>query len=601
VPFVSVDGCVPHLEVWPEFEGTTNDEREQRGLPTFTAEVHRGGPRWTGQRSSTYPRYAAAPAAEPRDLGKRARRRAAAAAGDPPAAPQADVVNALPVVPPQADTRAPPAWRGCLVALPAAALPAAEHPGRVAALPGAWGKRTSNNKDTIAAADADAAVTAVTEAEPPLAVCHVGPLDRRSWRPWQLPLTMAYHRLDPQLLLRPTPPAPLGQDGAWLPVVHTTALISPGGNWWRSPSSHVARERGLWFYYAAGCSDLFYDAGRTLAARNRVDAAVQIAERLGLGGAAYVAAWINATMLQARRGTSSLYKPRYLNALGDGGALIQRLEAVVKEAARWPFYPNTLNSSNSSSEGCDGEGCGNAQSSGRQAPIARAAYTGAGAFCEPTFASMTDAKSERQRAACTGACALLELAACLLLFEFIDDFLLEYGPRGLDSVQLLMQPQAGYTFFTQKMQHKWAVEVLDLRGVQRRSASIEKRPLELLRHLRGVDGQPCKPACFFRCCMACKGSPHTLQACHDSRSQFRTQPYWQKPKNGSTLRWGEVWSPPESPGVRHEVALCGAKCTEGMAGSSRVLRDDFAFLLNHSYTGWWGQGRHSWRADWGPR
>ena len=115
-------------------------------------------------------------------------------------------------------------------------------------------------------------------------------------------------------------------------------------------------------------------------------------------------------MLQARRGTSSLYKPRYLNALGDGGALIQRLEAVVKEAARWPFYPNTLNSSNSSSEGCDGEGCGNAQSSGRQAPVARAAYTGAGAFCEPTFASMTDAKSERQRAACTGACALLELA-----------------------------------------------------------------------------------------------------------------------------------------------------------------------------------------------
>ena len=198
--------------------------------------------------------------------------------------------------------------------------------------------------------------------------------------------TMAYHRLDPHLLLRPILPAPLGRDGAWLPVVHATALISPGGDWWRSLKSHVARERGLWFYYAAGCSDLFYDAGRTLAARNRVDAAVQIAERLGLGGAAYVAAWINATLLQAGRGKSSLYKPRYLHALGDGGGpLIQRLEAVVKEAARWPFYPNTLNSSNSSSEGCDSNSCHNAQSSGRrrsrrgrQAPIARAAnYVGA--------------------------------------------------------------------------------------------------------------------------------------------------------------------------------------------------------------------------------
>ena len=404
--------------MWPQFEGTTNDDREQRGLPTFTAEVHRGGPRWTGQRSSTYPRYAAAPAAEPRDLSERAHRRASAA-GDPPAAPQATGVNALPMVLPPADTRAPPAWRGCRVALPAAALAAAEHPGRVAALPGAWGKRTSNNEDTTAAPDADAAAT-VTGAEQPLVVCHVGPLDKRSWRPWKLPPTMAYHRLDPHLLLRPIPPAPLGRDGAWLPVVHATALISPGGDWWRSLKSHVARERGLWFYYAAGCSDLFYDAGRTLAARNRVDAAVQIAERLGLGGAAYVAAWINATLLQAGRGKSSLYKPRYLHALGDGGdPLIQRLEAVVKEAARWPFYPNTLNSSNNSSEGCDSINCHNAQSSGRsrsrrgrrQAPIARAAnYVGASAFCEPTFASMTTAASERRRAACTGACALLEVA-----------------------------------------------------------------------------------------------------------------------------------------------------------------------------------------------
>lgn len=185
-------------------------------------------------------------------------------------------------------------------------------------------------------------------------------------------------------------------------------------------------------------------------------------------------------------------------------------------------------------------------------------------------------------------------SACLLLFEFIDDFLLEYGPRDFDSVQLLMQPQAGYGFFTQKMQHKWTVEVLDLRGA--RAASIEKQPLELLRHLRGADGQPCKPACFFRCCMACEGSPHTLEACHDSRSRFRTQPYWPKPKNESTLRLGEAWSPPKAPGVRRDVALCGATCTEGKPAARRSSVT-IAFLLNHSYT---GQGRNSWRAGWGP-
>ena len=190
-------------------------------------------------------------------------------------------------------------------------------------------------------------------------------------------------------------------------------------------------------------------------------------------------------------------------------------------------------------------------------------------------------------------------SACLLLFEFIDDFLLEYGPRDFDSVQLLMQPQAGYGFFTQKMQHKWTVEVLDLRAARRRAASIEKQPLELLRHLRGADGQLCKPACFFRCCMACEGSPYTLEACHDSRSRFRTQPYWPKPKNESALRLGEAWVTPEPPGVRRNVALCGATCTEGKPGSSQVLRDDFVFLLNHSYTGFWGQGRNSWRAGWG--
>ena len=63
VPYESVDSCAPHLDVWPSLAGTTNDQREPRGLPTFTAETLRGGPLWNvgSGRSSRFPYYAGPP------------------------------------------------------------------------------------------------------------------------------------------------------------------------------------------------------------------------------------------------------------------------------------------------------------------------------------------------------------------------------------------------------------------------------------------------------------------------------------------------------------------------------------------------------------
>ena len=52
----------------------------------------------------------------------------------------------------------------------------------------------------------------------------------------------------------------LGRDHAWLPVAHTS-----GGN-----------EVGMWFYYARGCSDFYWNSGRTLLVRNRYDLALRL-------------------------------------------------------------------------------------------------------------------------------------------------------------------------------------------------------------------------------------------------------------------------------------------------------------------------------------
>jgi len=268
------------------------------------------------------------------------------------------------------------------------------------------------------------------------------------WRPWQLPASMAYRRLDPTPFLDvAAPPWPLGTSGAWLPVTHVQARLQPTNQWWRASASHLARERGLWFYYAAGCSDLYYHAGTTLAARNRADAALRLAARCDLGGkgggpsggAAHVAAFLNATSLA--RGGNGLGKKRYLDALGAGDARLRRLAAVLREAARWPFFPRSAEQQHGGGDdqGGGGGGGGGANDTAggtgqhrRQlrrgqrrkpaaAAAAAAAFEGAAPFCEPTFLKLRERRGEGGRAECGGRCALLELGAAIVLFDFLDE------------------------------------------------------------------------------------------------------------------------------------------------------------------------------------
>ena len=76
-----------------------------------------------------------------------------------------------------------------------------------------------------------------------------------TWVPWQAPIGVAFHRRVPCALN-----AELGVSHARLPVTHTRP--DPEGQPNRQPDG------GLWFYYSRGCSDLYFDVGRTLTARN---------------------------------------------------------------------------------------------------------------------------------------------------------------------------------------------------------------------------------------------------------------------------------------------------------------------------------------------
>ena len=62
-------------------------------------------------------------------------------------------------------------------------------------------------------------------------------------------------------------PAGLGVDEQLVPVTHMADKTNHAG-------------RGIWFYFARGCSDLLWDVGRTLLSRNRAHAAMLLQQRI---------------------------------------------------------------------------------------------------------------------------------------------------------------------------------------------------------------------------------------------------------------------------------------------------------------------------------
>jgi len=227
--------------------------------------------------------------------------------------------------------------------------------------------------------------------------------------------------------------------------------------------------------------------------------------------------------------------------------------------------------------------------------------------------------SENRRAACVGQCALAEVGAMLLLFEFLDDYLAREARRlRFDSLQLLQVPQSGYKFFANP--HRWTVEIFDLRTATVPTIELEEHAYSLastpsakssaahipstsipsafttlsptrveeeshrhsasmlLSHLRAGNVtsaaaeplRPCEPTCWFKCCMACKASAHALQNCLGDpplklllpRSLFQCR----SPSNLSS--WTKV----------PKLSLCASSCNRGSIGTTSEVWTAASFL-----------------------
>lgn len=108
------------------------------------------------------------------------------------------------------------------------------------------------------------------------------------------------------------PPPELGVDGAWLPVTSVWTQRKPIGS-------------GVWLYYARGCSDFAWSAGRTMLAKNRCDAALQLQRRVMLRENG-----------SAREDSSSGARPT-----AERGPGIRRL-AAARRVAEWLLTPGHL-------------------------------------------------------------------------------------------------------------------------------------------------------------------------------------------------------------------------------------------------------------------
>ena len=255
----------------------------------------------------------------------------------------------------------------------------------------------------------------------------------------------------------------LGVDHAWLPVTHI------GG-----PNKGPTDSGGLWFYYAQGCSDLLWDAGRAFLARNRVHLSVEIERRLNGGddraAVGRVASWVRrvypkwGALARARRGLSAP------NA---------SVEDLLAMAAR-------------------------------------------GLFSSPCAPPDYDANGALRPCVCSGSASGRRLNALSLLagekhlLLHVEPLLVRLGLY--DTVQLQQQPLGGGS-------HDWTSEVWDVRD----SAAFLRERL-LSRHLENATRFPqiyatrarrlvsggdertpsslaaCEPSDRFHTCMACRGS-----------------------------------------------------------------------------------------------
>ena len=144
--------------------------------------------------------------------------------------------------------------------------------------------------------------------------------ENTTWFPFAMPIGTARERLAPC-----TPNAEVGQSHARLPVTHTDPRDQELG--------------GRWYYYSRGCSDLFLNVGRTLAALNRIHVAVLLEQRLAAVGGASQALEQQQRQQSAILGELSMQKLLRMPTLEARKLLHAREIAMHKQQRRHPKPP----------------------------------------------------------------------------------------------------------------------------------------------------------------------------------------------------------------------------------------------------------------------
>ena len=288
------------------------------------------------------------------------------------------------------------------------------------------------------------------------------PCENSSFTPFAFPVGLQYRHPD----LAPCPaPGELGVHNAWLPVTHTCPAGSKGA-------------RGLWMYYARGCSDMLWNVGRTLFARNRCHAALLL-EQLDRAGCNEREAARRAAAGMSLRNFPELNLVRFRAGSWLGMHNASMAELLI-ECARGMFgncSGSTWNPNDGTLNMCT---CMTQSIHGRARPWRM---------------------SSKRR-----ALVLSALAGSDALGPRIGTLLRKHS---FDSLQLWQQPQGGGSLF-------WTTELWDVRELQMKTPALETHlgsksldgRAKLARHFAddGSSSEACKPTPRFVECMACAHS-----------------------------------------------------------------------------------------------
>ena len=354
------------------------------------------------------------------------------------------------------------------------------------------------------------------------------------YKAWNAP-DHTEHLLTKSCLLNPE----LGQSHRWLAVTHR-----------HDPPGASRNSNGLWLYYARGCSGVFWNAGRTLVARDRLHAVVKLYSlRRGGCNAACAAAACRLEITKRWVQFGKYYFGERRAEWPDRAAALDAFYGACNESATFLHIEQTASLGGAASKRNLSDSPTplhrNTQlvrlvlpSPSPQSPLpplppplprplqaqpGATVTTGAAPYisaispsrwwCPPSAESAAHPKAPQ------GFRMMLQSAA------FFDPLLLSLlRSQGYDSATLLFQPKGGANPFL-----KWTTELLDARDARAarlieqslfldlRSRSNRSRPdshaharsvnstTPISRHLRGCDGQACVPTPTFLACMECAG------------------------------------------------------------------------------------------------